>query len=102
MSVRRPLWLLFVPATASSQVRRVAFAAPFLMFGAAALAINGKQSYVRHSLADEKEGTSDRVERRGYVILPDGRAALVHPRVDTDFTLAGIWSSVKETFSLLP
>ena len=102
MSVRRPLWSFFIPHTTEANLRRVSVAAPTILFGISAAAVVAKQSYFRPTLALEDEATADRIDRRAYVALPDGRMAQVHPRVDTVMTLGGLWESTKETFSLLP
>jgi hypothetical protein len=102
MSVRRPLWSFFIPHTPEANLRRVAVAAPTLLFAISGCAVVAKQTYFRPTLAEESEATSDRISRRAYVALPDGRMAQVHPRVDTVLTLGGIWESAKESFSLLP
>eukprot|EP00672_Neobodo_designis_P026743 CAMPEP_0174850496 /NCGR_PEP_ID=MMETSP1114-20130205/19611_1 /TAXON_ID=312471 /ORGANISM="Neobodo designis, Strain CCAP 1951/1" /LENGTH=102 /DNA_ID=CAMNT_0016084957 /DNA_START=43 /DNA_END=351 /DNA_ORIENTATION=+ len=102
MSVRRPLWSFFIPHTFEANVRRVSVAAPTILFGLSACAVVAKQSYFRPTLAEEDAATSDRIDRRAYVALPDGRMAQVHPRVDTTLTLGGLWESTKESLSLLP
>ncbi len=102
MVERRPFWLAFVPGTGASYLRRVGYAAPLVLCGVSLYAVNAKQAWKRHSLADESEKTTDRIERRAYVVLPDGRSALVHPRIDTSLTPSAMWNSMKETFSLLP
>ncbi|EPY34690.1 hypothetical protein STCU_01412 [Strigomonas culicis] len=85
--VRRPLWGLLIPSTYTSRVRATAFYAPFLMFVLASTAILLKQSHYRANLADEDEKTFDRIDRRAYVALPDGRMALIYPIIDTQTTL---------------
>lgn len=102
MSVRRPLWAYFIPATPEAQLRRISVAAPTLLFGIGAFAVLAKQSYYRPTLAQEADQTWDRIERRAYVALPDGRMAQVHPRVDAVPTICGLWNSVTEALSLLP
>lgn len=102
MTLRRPVWFWFIPQTTDARIRAVSVAAPTLLFGITTAAILAKQSYYRASLAEEDAATWDRVDRRAYVALPNGRMAQVHPRVDTDLTVGGMISSVKETLSLLP
>lgn len=102
MTIRRPLWSFFVPTTPEARIRRVSVAAPTILFGIATAAIVAKQGYYRPTLAEEDPQTWDRIERRAYVALPNGQMAQVHPRVDMDLTVCGIWNSLKETFSLLP
>lgn len=102
VNVQRPLWSYFISSTPSAQLRRVAYAAPVLLFGISAAAIVRKQSVVRNALYDEAATTADRIDRRAYVALPDGRMAQVHPYVNVDFTVSGLWNAFKETFSALP
>jgi hypothetical protein len=102
MSVRRPLWSWFIPTTPEARIRRVSVAAPTLLFGIASAAIIAKQSYYRTDLASEDENTWDRIDRKAYVALPDGRLAQVHPRVDAVITLGNLWQSLKETLNPLP
>lgn len=102
MSIRRPIWSFFIPTTPEARIRRVSVAAPTILFGISTFAILAKQGYYRPTLAAEDAQTWDRIERRAYVALPDGRMAQVHPRVDMDLTICGIWNSIKETCSLLP
>lgn len=84
--VKRPLWSFLVPATYTSRVRSIAFSAPFWMFCIASMAILNKQSHYRTNLSDEDNKTYDRIDRRAYVTLPDGRMALVYPIIDTQVT----------------
>nr|CCC91101.1 conserved hypothetical protein [Trypanosoma congolense IL3000] len=84
--VKRPLWSYFVPTTWASKLHRVSYHAPLLMFGVSAFALVARQSYYRGALADEDDKTCDRIDRRAYVALPDGRMALVYPIVDTQLT----------------
>ena len=102
MNIKRPLWSFFIPATPYAQLRRISYHAPHILFGLSAAAIVLKQSEFRPKLEDESPTTSDRIERRAYVALPDGRMAQVHPYVNVDFSPAGIWQAFKETFSMLP
>jgi hypothetical protein len=102
MTVRRPIWSFFLPATPFAQLRRVAYHAPHILFAFSAAAVVLKQSNFRPRLADEAADTSDRIERRAYVALPDGRMAQVHPYVNLDFTPSGLWAAFLETFSMLP
>ncbi|KAK7195447.1 hypothetical protein NESM_000471900 [Novymonas esmeraldas] len=82
-SVKRPLWSVLLPQTYTSRVHAFAFHAPTLVFVLAACAIISKQSHYRTNLADEDHATYDRIDRRAYVALPDGRMALVYPIIDT-------------------
>lgn len=100
--VKRPLFTYFLPSTLTSKVRRVSFAAPTLLFAISAAAILSKQSFYRTSLDDESIDTWDRIERRSYVALPDGRMALVYPVIYPDVSVAKLWEAFKETMSLLP
>lgn len=52
----------------------------------ASTAILLKQSHYRTRLGDEDPETYDRIDRRGYVALPDGRMALVYPIIDTQMS----------------
>ncbi|AAZ11972.1 uncharacterized protein TEOVI_000559700 [Trypanosoma equiperdum] len=100
--VKRPLWSYFTPATFASTLHRTAYHTPKLMFGVAAAAILAKQSYYRGSLADEEENTCDRIERRAYVALPDGRMALVYPIIDTQLTPTRALLSLFDMMNPLP
>jgi hypothetical protein len=102
MVVKRPIWSFFLPSTPFAQLRRVAYHAPHILFALSASAIVLKQSNFRSKLDDETTDTTDRIERRAYVALPDGRMAQVHPYVNVDFTPSGIWGALCETFSMLP
>ena len=102
MSVRRPIWSFFVPTTAASKIRKVSVAAPLLIFIASTEAILAKQENCRINLADEDIATSDRITRRSYVALPNGEMALVHPKINTDFTFSGILCQFVETFNPMP
>ncbi|CAD2217983.1 hypothetical protein AGDE_00625 [Angomonas deanei] len=86
--VKRPLWGLFLPATYTSRVHAASFYAPFLMFCIASISILVKQSYYRANLADEETKTYDRIDRRAYVALPNGKMALVYPIIDTQSTFS--------------
>lgn len=100
--VKRPLFTFFLPSTMISRLRRVSFAAPVILFGVSAGAIVSKQSYYRTMLDDEAFDTCDRIERRAYVALPDGRMALVYPIVYPSVSPCTVWEGVKEMFSLMP
>lgn len=102
MSVRRPIWGVFIPTTVTAKLRTASFAAPTLLFGLASTAIVLKQSFYRNSLHDEEAATWDRIDRRAYIALPDGRTALVHPRIDSRLSLCSLWSSFKEMVNPLP
>ncbi len=102
MSTTRPLWSFFVPTTTASKVRKISVAAPFLLFVASANAVLSKQGYFRATLADEDKDVSDRINRRGYVALPNGEMALVHPRVNTDFSLRGVLRAFVESVNPMP
>ncbi|ORC90784.1 succinate dehydrogenase cytochrome B subunit [Trypanosoma theileri] len=101
-TVKRPLWSYLVPLTYTSRVHRLAYHAPKLMFGVAATAILMRQSYYRSSLADEDEKTFDRIDRRAYVALPDGRMALVYPIIDTQMTPTRVVLSFLDAINPLP
>ena len=101
-NVRRPLWSFFVPTTSNSKIRKIATAAPFLIFLASADAIVTRQENYRGSLAEEDAATCDRINRRSYVALPNGEMALVHPKINTDFSIRGILRQFVETFNPMP
>lgn len=84
--IRRPIWRAFVPTTCAAKLRSFGYYAPLWMFGISTYAILARQSHYRNSLADEAPETYDRVNRRAYVALPDGRMALVYPIVDTQMS----------------
>mmetsp|Transcript_46288 Transcript_46288/g.53629 ORF Transcript_46288/g.53629 Transcript_46288/m.53629 type:complete len:104 (+) Transcript_46288:46-357(+) len=100
--IKRPLFTYLLPTSFMSRVRRVAYAAPALMFGISAAAIISKQSFYRTNLDDEFIDTWDRIERRAYVKLPDGRNALVYPVVYADVSPSKLVESLFETFSMIP
>ncbi len=102
MTVRRPLWSFFVPTTASSKIRKISVAAPLLLFVFSTDAILAKQENLRGKLADEDANVSDRINRRSYVALPNGEMALVHPKINTDFSIRGIFRQLVETFNPMP
>eukprot|EP00796_Vickermania_ingenoplastis_P006015 gene6015-4319_t len=81
--VKRPMWRVFVPTTCVARIRSIAYYAPLWVFGIASFAILNKQCHYRATLMDEETATYDRIHRRAYVALPDGRMALVYPIVDT-------------------
>ncbi|ESS69157.1 succinate dehydrogenase cytochrome B subunit [Trypanosoma cruzi] len=101
-TVKRPFWSYFVPSTYTSRIHRWAYYAPTLMFGVSTAAILMRQSYYRSSLADEDENTCDRVDRRAYVALPDGRMALVYPIVDTQVTPTRVILSFLDSINPMP
>eukprot|EP00759_Apiculatamorpha_spiralis_P007530 PhF_6_TR14688/c0_g1_i1/m.23137 len=102
MPVSRPFFSLFAPATGPARLRGIAHRYRNVLFGLSVGAILATQINFRAHLDDEKEGTQDRIQRRVYVRLPDGRNAQVHPRVYTDMSIQGIWQMVKETLNPLP
>ncbi|KEG14881.1 succinate dehydrogenase cytochrome B subunit [Trypanosoma grayi] len=101
-TVKRPLWLYLVPSTYTSRMHRLAYHAPMLMFGVATTAIVMRQSYYRSSLSDEDENTFDRIDRRAYVALPDGRMALVYPIIDTQVTPTRVVLSFLDAINPMP
>lgn len=86
-NVKRHIWQFFVPRTKTSIIRSFGYYAPMCVFGVSTFAILQRQSYYRPNLADEEAATYDRISRRAYVALPDGRMALVYPIIDTQMTL---------------
>lgn len=102
MSTQRPIWSFFVPTTGASKVRKLSVAAPLLLFLGSADAILAKQGYFRAKLADEDKNVADRINRRGYVALPNGDMALVHPRINTDFSLPGVLRAFVEAANPMP
>jgi hypothetical protein len=102
MTVRRPLWSFFVPSTSASKVRKISVAAPLLLFVFSVDAILAKQEHLRGKLADEDADVADRIARRSYVALPNGEMALVHPKINTDFSIRGILRQIVETFNPMP
>lgn len=101
-SVKRPLWKFFLPATYTSRVHGFAFYAPFWMFLIATNAILLKQSNYRNTLAEESPETFDRIDRRAYVALPDGRMALVYPIIDTQVTISRVLLSFLDAVNPFP
>eukprot|EP00760_Papus_ankaliazontas_P025988 PhM_4_TR2972/c0_g1_i1/m.3935 len=102
MSVSRPFWRAFVPSTVPARIRSVAHRWKAVMFGLSCTAILATQVNYRARLQDESDTTTDRIHRRAYVRLADGRLAQVHPRVYTDLSVCGLWAMVKESFNPLP
>jgi hypothetical protein len=72
------------------------------MFGVSSMAIVLNQIHYRNELSEEKYDTHDRIDRRAYVALPDGRMALVYPVITPDVSLPSLWRAAKEMLSLLP
>ncbi|KAG8348543.1 hypothetical protein ERJ75_000731900 [Trypanosoma vivax] len=101
-TVKRPLWLFFVPTSCASCLHRLAFHAPKMMFGLSAAAVVMRQSHYRTALADEEADTFDRIDRRAYVAMPDGRMALVYPVVDTQLTPARVVLSFLDAINPMP
>lgn len=101
-TVKRPLWSFLLPATYTSRVRSIAFNAPFWMFVIATTALVNKQSHYRTNLADEDKKTYDRISRRAYVRLPDGRMALVYPVIDTQVTFSRTCMSFLDAVNPFP
>ncbi|CAM40431.1 conserved hypothetical protein [Leishmania braziliensis MHOM/BR/75/M2904] len=101
-TVKRPLWSLLLPQTYTSRVHALAFHAPTILFMISVCAIVSKQSYYRSNLADEDPKTYDRIDRRAYVALPDGRMALVYPIVDTQTSLTRTVMSFMDAVNPLP
>ncbi len=91
-----------MPTTAASKVRKISVAAPLALFALSATAICCKQEHLRGTLADEAADVTDRINRRAYVALPDGRMALVHPKIDTDFTVSGVFWQLVDAVNPLP
>lgn len=102
MTIKRPVWSFFIPRTGASMLRGTAQRAPALMFAASATALLLKQSYYRPQLIDEDANTWDRIERRSYVALPDGRMALVYPVIMPDVSLKGLWYAFVDSLNPLP
>ena len=102
MSVNRPLWTFFVPTTTASKVRKFSVAAPLSLFLLSVAGICAKQGYFRARLADEGADVTDRISRRAYVALPNGEMALVHPKINTDFSIIGIVRAFAEGLNPMP
>ncbi|CCW61562.1 unnamed protein product [Phytomonas sp. EM1] len=100
--VRRPLWSFFLPATVSSRLRTIGYNSFMLMFFISSAAILNSQSYYRSKLLDEDEKTCDRIDRRAYVALPDGRMALVYPIIDTQATFTRTVLAFLDSVNILP
>jgi hypothetical protein len=98
----RPLWSYFLPQTPAARLRTVSAAAPGIMLTIGAAAIIMKQAPWQGSAEASPAAAWDRVERRAYVALPDGRMALVHPKVDVDASVRGLFNSLWESCTLLP
>ena len=102
MGVNRSYWTYVTPATFAARMRRVSVAAPTLLFALSASALLAKQSYRRVNLSEEDAATDDRIDRRAYVALPDGRMALVHPAINAHLTFGHTVKSLKEFFNPMP
>lgn len=101
-SVKRPLWRIFVPTTCAAKLRTFAYYAPFSLFGIATFAILQRQCHYRANIADESLDTCDRIDRRAYVALPDGRMALVYPCIDTQMSITRTVMSFLDAINPLP
>ncbi|CCW68135.1 unnamed protein product [Phytomonas sp. Hart1] len=100
--VRRPLWSFFLPATIGSRFRTIGYNSFMLMFLISSAAILNRQSHYRAKLSDEDEKTYDRINRRAYIALPDGRMALVYPIIDTQTTFTRTVLAFLDTVNILP
>lgn len=101
-NVKRPLWSFLLPQTYTSRLHTLAFHAPTIVFLTAICAIVSKQSFYRTNLADEDAVTFDRIDRRAYVALPDGRMALVYPIIDTQTSFSRTVMSFLDAISPFP
>eukprot|EP01062_Namystynia_karyoxenos_P073384 TRINITY_DN70189_c0_g1_i1.p2 TRINITY_DN70189_c0_g1~~TRINITY_DN70189_c0_g1_i1.p2 ORF type:complete len:100 (+),score=32.62 TRINITY_DN70189_c0_g1_i1:114-413(+) len=91
----------FLSTTPAAGFHALASKARYGLFAICALAVFNKQKYYRSSLADEEEGTHDRVARTAHVVLPDGRLAQVYPVVHTR-TFGNFWGTITEALNPLP
>lgn len=91
-------WRMLYPTTFNGMVRSLGSQARFLLFGLALYSLYKKEEY----LSPTEGAMFDRIDRRGYVRLPDGRLAQVNPQISTDLTPAGIWQTFKEMINPLP
>eukprot|EP00668_Euglena_longa_P011136 GGOE01013515.1.p1 GENE.GGOE01013515.1~~GGOE01013515.1.p1 ORF type:complete len:143 (-),score=12.87 GGOE01013515.1:379-807(-) len=86
------------PTTTQATIRTLGSKARFALLGVALISIYKQDAHLRPT-----EGAFfDRVQRKGYVRLPDGRLAQVNPQIDTDLTPRGIWNTVKDTLNPVP
>lgn len=99
---KRPIWRVFVPTTCAAKLRSAAVYAPYWLFAVATYAILQRQCHYRNNLALEAPETYDRVDRRAYVALPDGRMALVYPIIDTQMSFTRVVGSFLEALNPLP
>lgn len=102
MTIKRPLWRIFVPTTCAAKLRTGAAYAPLCIFGAATYAILQRQCHYRQSLGNEESETYDRINRRAYVALPDGRMALVYPIIDTQMSFTRTVMSFLDAINPFP
>lgn len=102
MSASRPFFSFFLPMTPGSRTRSLAHRYKGILFGLSVGSILATQVYTRPELVDEAPGTYDRIHRRAYMTLPDGRQALVYPIVYTDLSFYGLYKNLCESLNPLP
>lgn len=90
------------PMTLAAWVRSMAFRAPQFMCGLGCCALAARAFYHHPKLQQEAAESSDRITRRAYVALPDGRMALVHPAVHARLTAPNLFWAVVDTLNPLP
>ncbi|KAJ9457004.1 hypothetical protein DIPPA_33467 [Diplonema papillatum] len=88
--------------SSAAHLHTVGAKSKYLLFAVCAYAVFEKQKYYRASIADEEEGTHDRINREAYMVLPDGRMAQVYPVVHSTNSFYGVWRALCETLSPLP
>ena len=94
--------MFLVPTTPAAALHKAAYFGPVALFVIAGATIVLRQSYFRNDLAEEDSATWDRIERRAYIRLPDGRHALIYPVVEPRVSPGALWSSLLDTLSVLP
>ncbi len=76
--VRAP-WRPFVPMSLAARLRIASVYHRFIFLGVALAALYATRRHYGAKLAAESPATDDRISRKGFVLLPDGRLAQVPP-----------------------
>eukprot|EP00996_Jenningsia_fusiforme_P004181 NODE_4985_length_734_cov_58.400000_g4627_i0.p1 GENE.NODE_4985_length_734_cov_58.400000_g4627_i0~~NODE_4985_length_734_cov_58.400000_g4627_i0.p1 ORF type:complete len:143 (-),score=28.38 NODE_4985_length_734_cov_58.400000_g4627_i0:245-673(-) len=96
---KRFLFRAAYPQTLPGRLRGVSSRVKYIFFGIAAWSLHRQDQMLRAA----NEGASfDRIQRKGYVRLPDGTLAQINPQIDTDLSPSGMWQTLKETLNPVP
>eukprot|EP01002_Notosolenus_urceolatus_P014849 NODE_6789_length_606_cov_6.102334_g5804_i0.p1 GENE.NODE_6789_length_606_cov_6.102334_g5804_i0~~NODE_6789_length_606_cov_6.102334_g5804_i0.p1 ORF type:complete len:123 (+),score=2.73 NODE_6789_length_606_cov_6.102334_g5804_i0:157-525(+) len=95
-------WRALVPLTPAARLKAIARPAKFYLFALSLIALAATHMHQRSKRALEGDHVADRVPRRGYVVLPDGRLAQVWPQVDVRLDIRSLWQGLGETLNPVP